>query len=420
MAEIFSNGLAFIAFLIIVAIYFIAKKVADSAWQEHQEEKEGPFSSVIKQMVRELHKTVRKEKWLAIKKWQGIKKWQIWQHKLLLASFILLALGLWTLINIVDDHKILGFCLKQTDVNPRDIGLLFTGLFAPALAMLGYYFSNRRNQTAQEQVKIESDRNLNDRFTKAIELLGDKDSDKYKQLGGIVSLKEIGTEQPHNQFTQACADILIDFIRIEAPPLSDSECEELLKEINEKINKKIKNKKFILVNIKTAINYQAERAFHALCAIQAKYDLEKHYYADLSHRNLIGLKAQNLIIKNITLSKTKLIGANFYQADLSNVNLTGACLVGAHMSLSILKGTDLSEADLDWVDLSGANLTRANLEEINLQGTNLTGTNLTGTNFKNCRNLTWEQIESACWKEYAPPRNLPKEIRAELKKIGRL
>ena len=450
MAEIFSNGLAFIAFLIIVAIYFIAKKVADSAWQEYQLKKEGFFLVSQREGVWTAYK-IKQEEIL-----QVIKKWQIWHNKLLLAFFILLVLALLTLTKIIINHKILGFELKVIDVNPRDIGFLFAGLFAPAFAMLGFYFSNRRNETAQQQVKVDSNRNLNDRFTKAIELLGDKDSDKYKQLGGIASLREIGTEQPHNQFTQACADTLTGFIRTEAKPLNEAEEQDL----QVKINANIANKKPILENIETTINYQAERAFYTLCTIQENRNLEPHQYANLSGCNLMGLKAENLIIKNINLSKVSLIGADLFQADLRRINLRGSDLRGIDLTganfnrinfievnlegvdlrrigltNTILRGANLRGADLRGADLTGttlheANLMGANLGEADLSRAFLSGANLSEANLSRaeltlanldyCRSLTWKQVAGASWDKIYPPKDLPKEIVIKLIEIGRL
>ena len=392
MYEVFSSGWEFIiglddwfktygvglALIILVAIIisFIVT-VADFAWQKYQRSKGNPY---LVRQDRDWNARKAKRK----KKWQSIKKWKLFKlvknHFLLVCSLALFMIAIKSFSTIYSSKEIWGFTLNYIEIDPRDIGFLFAGLFAPSLAILGYYFSNRRNQTAQEQVKVESNRNLvesnrnlNDRFTKAIELLGDKD--KYKQLGGIASLKEIGTEQPHNQFTQACADILIDFIRTEATSISDAKHRE-------------------------PINYQAERAFHALCAIQVSRDLEKHQYADLSHCNLTGLKAKNLIIENINLSNTYLIGANLRRADLIMADLTRA---------------NLSEANLSGADLSGTDLSGANLREANLSQTYITL-----TDFGNCKNLTLEQIESAEWQEDAPPKYLPYNFQERLIEIGRM
>lgn len=88
---------------------------------------------------------------------------------------------------------------------------------------------------------------------------------------------------------------------------------------------------------------------------------------------------------------TAKLRANFAQAAFRNVLLDGAGLEGANfynakIINSSLQGTNLKLADLTSVDFSGSDLHWATLD----------GANIAGTDFSKAKNLTIEQLSSAC------------------------
>ncbi len=110
------------------------------------------------------------------------------------------------------------------------------------------------------------------------------------------------------------------------------------------------------------------------------------FKAALSKANLseANLRAANL--RAAELSEADLRAADLRAADLSEATLSGANLARADLSEATLTGADLSGADLSEANLFGANLSRADLSGANLSGADLFG----------AKNLTQEQLDTAC------------------------
>ncbi|ACK68674.1 serine/threonine protein kinase with pentapeptide repeats [Gloeothece citriformis PCC 7424] len=91
-------------------------------------------------------------------------------------------------------------------------------------------------------------------------------------------------------------------------------------------------------------------------------------------------------LKNLNLSKAKLPGINFYQAELVRANLQSADLSSADLGRANLSGANLKNinltqaylgySNLEQADLRGADLSSANLKYANLKAANLCGANL--------------------------------------------
>jgi uncharacterized protein YjbI with pentapeptide repeats len=136
--------------------------------------------------------------------------------------------------------------------------------------------------------------------------------------------------------------------------------------------------------------------------------------ADLSGANLSGadLREANLTradLSGANLTRADLSGANLTRADLIRANLSGANLIRANLWEADLREASLREADLREADLREANLREANLREASLSGANLSGAdlreanltraNLSGANLTEAKNLTQDQLNTACGDE---------------------
>jgi hypothetical protein len=89
------------------------------------------------------------------------------------------------------------------------------------------------------------------------------------------------------------------------------------------------------------------------------------------------------------------------RVDLANVSIPGADLSGANLSPVNLSGADLRYANLSFANLGLANLSAANLLAANLSGTDLSNADLrfadlSGANLRDAKNLTKEQLDTAC------------------------
>ncbi|MCX4471399.1 pentapeptide repeat-containing protein [Micromonospora sp. NBC_01655] len=257
------------------------------------------------------------------------------------------------------------------------IGSILSVLFVA----IGLYFTadaNRETSDAnREQERLTEQGQVTDRFTKAVEQLGQPGPEKVDvRLGGIYALERImrdsGDDQP------AVVDILTAFVRVHSPA-----------------PERLTPPSPLAVDIQAALTVLGRR--------------------DSTHDNKGGSK-ERLDLANTGLTRADLAEANLTEANLTEANLTRADLTDANLTdadlrAAILSGTDLTDAELDGADLRGAivyanltdanlisadltradlssarltnaNLTRADLSTIDLSGVYLRGANLTRANLK--------------------------------------
>ena len=125
--------------------------------------------------------------------------------------------------------------------------------------------------------------------------------------------------------------------------------------------------------------------------------------ANLSNAHLSGADLSRASLSEAILSNAHLSGAFLYGADLSrayalSAHLSGAFLYGADLSLANFSVADFSSADLSLANLSSAGLSGANFSAANLSLANLSRANLSGA-----RELSQEQLDTACAEPNAPP-----------------
>ena len=122
--------------------------------------------------------------------------------------------------------------------------------------------------------------------------------------------------------------------------------------------------------------------------------------ADLSSADLSSANLSSANLSSANLSSANLVDANLYGANLSSAKLYGAKLYGANLYGADLSSADLSSADLVNADLVNADLVNADLVNANLSSANLYGADLVNANLYGARNLTNNQIKTACnWKK---------------------
>jgi len=93
------------------------------------------------------------------------------------------------------------------------------------------------------------------------------------------------------------------------------------------------------------------------------------------------------------------MGARIINADLRGAILEDANFSRADLSSAILEDANFEDADLERADLSGAILEDANFEDADLGGANLVKAVLWGANLSQARNLTQQQLDTACGDE---------------------
>jgi pentapeptide repeat protein len=190
------------------------------------------------------------------------------------------------------------------------------------------------NNYNREQQQLALQGQITDRFTKAVEQLGQPGPQKIDvRLGAIYALQGIMRDSANDQ--PAVVDILSAFVRVHAP------APDLAR--NGSFTGKPADPP---VDIQTALTVLARRD-------QAR---DGEGLVDLSQANL---------------NWAVLSGGRLRRADLVGAYLVGAYLIGADLA-----GAGLGDADLDGAYLTGADLTRVDLRGARLPGANLGGADL--------------------------------------------
>ncbi|RCJ36987.1 hypothetical protein A6770_15295 [Nostoc minutum NIES-26] len=248
-------------------------------------------------------------------------------------------------------------------------------------------------RVALKNAEIAEDKQITERFAKAIEQLG---SDKIEvRLGAIYTLERIAKDSPKDHWT--IMEILTAFVRENAPLKAENTKPLIHNWLNDKTAEAQQNPK-ICTDIQAALTVIGRREF--------ENDPENQR---LDLRN-IDIKGANLFQAN--LQKAIFTGSNLQMADLNEAKLQesdlhGAYLVDASLRVAQLQGAKLNRANLQRADLGGAYLQKAFLCGANLQWTSFYKTNLQGTEFDGATNLEPLQIALAiCDRDTSLPPNI--------------
>ena len=217
------------------------------------------------------------------------------------------------------------------DEHRRTLAQILTG----GGLLVGLYLGWRRVRAAEEG-------QITDRFTKAIEQLGQEGPDKMAiRVGGIYALERIAkdSEKDHGPIME----VLTAHVREKAPRKNDA--------------------------------YKPQADERPPTDIQAILTV-------IGRRETTGKGRRN---DPLNLNQTHLVGAELSGAELSKAELFDANLSGANLNGASLSKAMLIEAHLIDVFLFDANLRGADLIEADLRGADLRG----------AKNLTAEQVRSA-------------------------
>ncbi|MGC4878570.1 pentapeptide repeat-containing protein [Micromonospora sp. DT43] len=276
------------------------------------------------------------------------------------------------------------------------VGSILSVLFVA----IGLYVTNEANRDTdeanREQQRLTAQGQITDRFTKAIEQLGQPGTEKVDvRLGAIYALERIMRDSAVDQ--PAVVDILAAFVRVHAAtaPSADSVTPSPRPPVE--------------VDIQTALTVLGRRnATHTgssparLTPSPAPLDLSDTsltgahlrevdltdadltradlYDADLTDADLTRADLTRSDLTDADLTRANLTDADLADADLARAYLTDADLTRADLTRADLTGADLSLADLPNTDLTDADLIRADLPDADLTHADLTGANLTDAN----------------------------------------
>ncbi|MEH1931120.1 pentapeptide repeat-containing protein [Nostoc sp.] len=226
--------------------------------------------------------------------------------------------------------------------------------------------ANKSAEAALRNAEAAQDKQIIERFAKAIEQLGNEKIEV--RLGAIYTLERIAKDSTQDHWT--IMEVLTAFVR-ENAPLKKEEKQE-----SPKIRTDIQAALTVIGRRNTENEQEKQRLDLSNIDIRG-VDLIK---ANLERADFISSNFEGAL-----LMQARLQNAEFYNANLRSVVLSEANLQKAYLSGTKLQQANLYKANLQGSFLPGANLHLANLVEANLQGANLSG----------AKNLEQHQIERA-------------------------
>lgn len=267
--------------------------------------------------------------------------------------------------------------------------------------LFGVYFTYRRLDVSENQLKVSREQNVTERFSRAVELIGHESLNV--RTGAIYALGKIAEDYAVD-YHETVMDILCSYIKelsINKNKLSKSNGEDVKK------TEKSDEDYVVSSDIQAAITVISRRHY--------AYKGKKKIVLDLRGVDLRGIKLyktdddkyslEGALLSSTDLRKADLKGADLSSAMLHDADLSGSRLDGANLSGAGLFFAYLISASLDGANLSGTYLYGTNLSGAGLEGADLTDANLINAIMKNAflidtdlskvLNLTREQIESA-------------------------
>jgi uncharacterized protein YjbI with pentapeptide repeats len=255
------------------------------------------------------------------------------------------------------------------------VGVGVAGGFAAVLTWGRLELSRREHEN-------EVSGQLTERFTRAIEQLGNENLDI--RLGGIYGLERIARESAVDH--GPIVEVLTTYVREHSPwppTLPGQYRDEAPLESVPALQARAADIQATLTVIgrRNRIHEQAQEQNHLdLSSVDMRM-------ANLRAAHLEGVDLTGSHLEGAYLTDAHLEGANFWvgnfeEADLTGAYLEGADLMGVHLERAYLEGAHLEGADLWLAHLENADLTGAHLEGAHLGNAHLAGADFTGANLE--------------------------------------
>lgn len=286
----------------------------------------------------------------------------------------------------------------------KDRITLENGIYTTLIQSLGgaaffftAYFTWRNIKTAEANLKATEDKQITERFSKAIEHLG---SDKLEvRLGGIYSLERIAKDSAKDYWQ--VIEILTAFVREKAHLKRDHEPYNITSLYIQQIERQEAQEEEELgieyEEIRTLkkdyiypISVEIQAVLTTLSRRSRIYENAEQHILDLSRTDLRGAMLSG------NLEGINLEGADLRYANLKDVNLSHSNLAQANLELikaerANLQKANLKNAHVHWGKFVDTNFRETNLEEANLCETKIQGSDLTQANLK-YTNLTKTEL----------------------------
>lgn len=288
--------------------------------------------------------------------------------------------------------------LQRQNELRSSIATVLTG----AALFIGLYLTYRNikltQDNAQATLRLTEEGKITERFSKAIEQLGNKESLAIR-LGGIYALERIAKDSERDHWQ--VMEVLTAFVR-ESAPWNEAQAQTRKEQLSLDFAGS-NNQGGMPPSLKVATDVQA-----ALAVIGRRVRVFEHGKnqrldlhltdlrgAGLREAHLEGTHLEGAHLEGATLYKAHLEGASLVGAHLEEAELDSAHLEGARLVSANLKGAVLNDAHLEEASLTDAHMEGAYLVGAHLRGVSLHRAHLQGASLEGATGLTLDQIKKA-------------------------
>jgi hypothetical protein len=242
---------------------------------------------------------------------------------------------------------------------------LLQGLGGLAL-LIGAFYTYQQVQTGRRQLHVAQQGQVTERFTRAIDQLGNENLDV--RLGGIYALERIARDSPDDQAT--IGEILTAYIRTHAPwpPRLDGQppAEAAIDDVAEL--------QVRAPDVQASLTVLGRGGFAAqMPELEDRLDLHE---VDLRKAYLLHASLLGASFDGANLAGADLLGVNLTMASLSGANFAGANITASILMRAELRYANLEKTLFETTSLSEASLGGANLSDAYLEGADLEGASL--------------------------------------------
>ena len=200
--------------------------------------------------------------------------------------------------------------------------------------MVTLVLTERRVRAAERTVQVTQEGQITERFTRAIEQLGNQDSMAIR-LGGIYALERIAQDSKKDHWQ--VMEVLTAYVREKSPYDEDKPSVQP-----------------VTTDIQTILTVLGRR--------KAEYDMPKQRL-DLSRTHLHGVRLADANLQHTTFAGANLRQAVFYRVNFDGAIFQSAVLHGTNFEKSTLTCTCFQRANLLAAELQGADIRNADLSE---------------------------------------------------------
>lgn len=341
--------------------------------------------------------------------------WPVW---LVAAAAVIVGVVLWAAFVqprwLLDTRGLTGADLAKARNDFR--GTMLTGLAGLAVLVgavvgaLNLHLTSRQNRAVLD---LQRRGQVTERFSKAIEQLGESEADRLDvRIGAVYALEQIARDSAElhwpimevltahlRHFRQASPATFVAAGPTEVieDATAPAEAQAIATVIGRRNHEQDPPKQRLdlhdvdLSHIVWPRDTNLERANLGGAHLVKANLVRAHLNSALLQRAHL----DGAVLSVAHLTETALSGAHLRRAELDAAHLQGAELEGAHLEGAILIGARLEKAYLGKAHLKGANLAGAQLCEADLREAELDDADLARVDLSGVRGLTWPQIQKA-------------------------